>query len=112
MKMKRSIHMSNNQVLRMDIIRLHYNTPVAGRPGSEKTIEVVQRSYTWPGMNTLIKEYVTYCERCAQMKPSNLALGELYPLGLLDRPWKEVTADFTTDLPLSNKFDSILLVID
>ena len=96
----------------MDIIRLHYNTPVAGRPGLEKTIEVVQRSYTWPGMNTLIKEYVTYCERCAQMKPFNLALGELYPLGLLDRPWKEVTADFTTDLPLSNKFDSILLVID
>ena len=47
------------------------------------------------------------------MKPSNLAPpGKLHALELPDIPWMEVTADFTTDLPLSNGFDSILVVVD
>ena len=27
-------------------------------------------------------------------------------------PWVDITVDFTTDLPLSNGYDSILVVID
>ena len=47
------------------------------------------------------------------MKPSNLAPpGKLHPLELPDTPWMQVTVDFTTDLPLSNGFDSILVVVD
>jgi hypothetical protein len=47
------------------------------------------------------------------MKPSNLTPpGKLHPLELPNIPWMEVTADFTTDLPLSNGFDSILVVVD
>jgi hypothetical protein len=47
------------------------------------------------------------------MKPSNHTQpGKLGPLELPDLPWTEVTADFTTDSPLSNGFDSILAVID
>jgi hypothetical protein len=47
------------------------------------------------------------------MKPSNLAPPrKLRPLELPNIPWAEVTADFTTDLPLSNGFDSILVVVD
>ena len=47
------------------------------------------------------------------MKSSNLAPpGKCHLLDLLDKPWKEVTTDFTTDLPLSNGLDSILVIID
>ena len=47
------------------------------------------------------------------MKPSNLAPpGKLHRLELPDIPWTEVTADFSTDLPPSNEFDSILVVVD
>ena len=47
------------------------------------------------------------------MKPSNLTPpGKLHPLELPDISWIDITADFTTDLPLSNGFDSILLVVD
>jgi hypothetical protein len=52
-------------------------------------------------MSTFVKEYTNRCERCARIKPSNLAPpGKLRPLELPDIPWTEVTADFTTDLPL------------
>ena len=47
------------------------------------------------------------------MKPSNLAPpGKLYPLELPNTSWTEVTAEVNTDLPLSNGFDSILVVVD
>jgi hypothetical protein len=98
----------------LDILKLHHGTPIAGHPRREKTLELVQRSYTWPGMSTFVKEYTNRCERCAQMKPSNLAPpGKLHPLELPDITWTEVTAGFfTTDLPLSNGFGSILVVVD
>jgi hypothetical protein len=100
------IYVPEDQALRLDILKLHHDTPIAGHPGREKTLELVQRSYTWPGMSTFIEEYTNRCERCARMKSSNLAPpGKLRPLELPDIPWAEVTADFTTDLPLSNRFD-------
>jgi hypothetical protein len=107
------IYVPEDQALRLDILKLHHDTPIAGHSGREKTLELVQRSYTWPGMSTSVKEYTNRCERCARMKPSNLAPpGKLRPLELPDIPWAEVTADFTTNLPLSNGFDSILVVVD
>jgi transposase InsO family protein len=107
------IYVPEDQALRLDILKLHHDTPIAGHPGREKTLELVQRSYTWPGMSTFVKEYTNRCERCARMKPSNLAPpGKLRPLELPNIPWAEVTVDFTTDLPLSNGFDSILVVVD
>ena len=106
------MYVPDDQALRLDIVKLHHDTPIAGHLGREKTLELVQRSYTWYGMSTFIREYTNQCERCAQMKPSNLALpGKLHPLELPDIPWTEVTEDFITDLPLSNGFDSILVVV-
>ena len=107
------IYISDDQALCLDIVKLHHDTPISGHPGREKTLELVQRSYTWHRMSTFGKEYTNWCERCAWMKPSNLAPpGKLKPLELPNTPWMEVTADFTTDLPLSNGFDSILVVVD
>ena len=106
------MYVPDDQALCLDIIKLHHDTPIAGHPDREKTLELVQRSYIWSGMSTFIKEYTNQCERCAQMKLSNLAPpGKLHPLELPDTPWTEVTADFTTDLPLSNGFDLILVVV-
>jgi hypothetical protein len=107
------IYVTEDQALRLDILKLHHDTPITGHLGREKTLELVQRSYTWPGMSAFVKEYTNRCERCTRIKPSNLTPpGKLRPLELPDIPWTEVTADFTTDLPLSNRFDSILVVVD
>ena len=89
------IYVPKNRDLRMEIICLHHNTPIPGHPGMEKTLELMQRSYTWPGMPTLIKDYVSRCDRCARFKGSNQArleswnrstlhqvLGKKYPLTL------------------------------
>ena len=54
---KGKIHVLDDQALCLDIVKLHHDTPVAGHPDRAKTLELVQRSYTWPGMSTFIKEY-------------------------------------------------------
>ena len=53
-----------------DIIQLHHDHPTAGHPGRFKTLELLQRSYWWPSMSTYIRNYVTGCATCQQMKPN------------------------------------------
>ena len=97
----------------MEIVRLHHDTLIPGHPGTEKTLELMQHSYTWPGMPALVKDYVSRCDHCAQFKGSNQApLGKLKPLDTPPGPWKEIFADFITDLPESEGFNSILVVVD
>ena len=44
------IYVPDNQALHLDIVKLHHNTPITGHLGREKTLELIQRSYTWPGI--------------------------------------------------------------
>ena len=62
---KGRIYVADDQALHLDIVKLHHDTQITGHPGREKTLELIQRSYTWPGMSTFIKEYTNQCERCA-----------------------------------------------
>ena len=107
------MYVPEDQDLRMEIVRLHHDTPIPGHPGTEKTLELMQCSYTWPGMPTLVKDYISRCDRCARFKETNQAPpGKLKPLDTPPGPWKEISADFITDLPKSEGFDSILVVVD
>ena len=57
--------------------------------------------------------YVARCDRCAHFKGSNTKpASSAIPLQPSKMPWVDVSADFITDLPLSNGFDSILTIID
>ena len=97
----------------MEIVWLHHDTPLAGLPGQEKTLEFLERSYFWPGMTTYVKNYVSQCDWCAHFKGSNTAPpGKLQPLDIPNMPWVDISIDFITDLTLSNQYDSILVVVD
>ena len=64
-------------------------------------------------MPTLVKDYVSRCDRCTCFKWSNQAPpGKLKLLDTPPGPWKEISANFITDLPESEGFDSILVVVD
>ena len=97
----------------MEIVHLHHDTPIPGHPGMEKPLELMQCSYTWPGMPTLVKNYVSRYNRCTGFKGSNQAPpGKLKLLDTPPGPWKEISADLITDLSESEGFDSILVVVD
>ena len=97
----------------MEIVHLHHDMPLAGHPGQEKTLKLLERLYFWPGMSMYVKNYISWCDRCAHFKGSNVALpGKLQPLDIPNMPWVDVSADFITDLSLSNGYDLILVIVD
>ncbi|XP_011270565.1 hypothetical protein CAOG_08903 [Capsaspora owczarzaki ATCC 30864] len=85
----------------------------AGHFGIRKTIELVQRDYYWPKMHDTIQHYVESCETCIRSKTSShKPYGLLKPLPIAEHPWKSISMDFITQLPPSNSFDAICVVVD
>ena len=109
----KQIYISDKEDLQLQVVKLHHDTLIAGHPGFEKTIELLQRTYFWPGMTSFVKDYINRYDRCARFKGMNQA--PFVTLNLLEvphMPWVDVTADFMTDLPISNGYNSILVIVD
>ena len=107
------MYVPDDDSLHMKVISAHHNSPVSGHLGYQKTQELIQRQYYWPGMVKDIKTYVSHCDQCAHFKGSNTKpAGATIPLQPSTMPLVDVSVDFITDLPLSNGYDSILTVVD
>ena len=44
------IYVPDDQALHLDIVKLPHDTPIAGHPSREKTLELIQRSYSTLGL--------------------------------------------------------------
>ena len=107
------MYVPDDNSLCMHIISSHHDSPVAGHPGYQKTQELIERQYYWPGLASDIRSYVARCDCCACFKGSNTKpTSSAVPLQPSTMPWVDISMDFITDLPLSNGFDSILTVVD
>ena len=62
------VYVLKDERLRVEIIRLHHDTPIAGHGGQWKMVELVTRNYWWPGITKEIKRYVEGCDQCQRMK--------------------------------------------
>ena len=101
------------QSMRMSVLKDHHDAPLAGHCGVARTIELLSRNYWFPGMQSFVKNYVNSCFLCQQAKPPrHLRHGELAPLPVPTSPWKGLSCDLITDLPISNGYDSILVFVD
>lgn len=107
------IYMPDDSDLRREIIRLHHDPEMFSHPGEIKTMELIQRTFWWPRMSKIIKEYISGCTTCQSTKnithPRAVPAqpGEIPP-----HPWHTITTDFIMDLPLSNGYNSINVVVD
>jgi hypothetical protein len=107
------IWIPNNEDLRTGIIQKCHDQPSAGHGGTTKTTEMVSRRYYWPKIRETIKRYVKNCDTCQRKKVvRHVPYGLLQPNEAPDRPWKSIAMDFITDLPKSEGYDTILVVID
>ena len=94
-------------------LKLLHDHKLAGHFGTQKTLELVARSFWWPGWRQDCKKYVLSCISCQRSKVANTkSWGLLRPLPIPERPWAEVSMDFIVDLPPSEGFTSILVVVD
>jgi len=49
------VYVLKDEKLRVEIIQLHHDTPVAGHRGQWKMVELVTRNYWWPGVVKEVK---------------------------------------------------------
>ena len=74
------VYVPKDEKLRIEIIRLHHDTLIAGHRGQWKTVELVTRNYWWPGITKEVKRYVKGCDQCQKMKNrAEMPAGKLKP---------------------------------
>ncbi|KAJ0949182.1 putative nucleotidyltransferase, Ribonuclease H [Helianthus annuus] len=83
-------------------------------PGSDKMYHDLKTTYWWPGMKAHIATYVSKCLTCARVKTEYQK-----PAGLLQQPeipkwkWEQISMDFVTGLPRSQRGnDAIWVIVD
>ena len=54
--------------LRLRILLNNHDHPITGHYGQNKTLDLVQRNYTWPGIWSFVKDYCKSCTNCARSK--------------------------------------------
>jgi len=75
--------------------------------------ELVTRNFWWPGVTKEVKQYMEGCDACQQNKNrTQLLAGKLMPNSIPEKAWSYISADFITKLPLAQRYDAILVVVD
>lgn len=98
------------------IYRTHASTPT-GHPGRTKTLDLMNRRYWWPGLSIAVREFCKACPPYARTKPSrSKPVGFLKPLPLPLSPWRDISVDYITPLPPSNRrgrsYRHVAVVVD
>ena len=107
------IWIANDEELRTSLIRKNHDHLLAGHGVTAKTTERVSRREYWPGLREMIKQYVKNGDICQRSKVVGHApYGILQSNEIPDQPGKLIAMDFITDLPTSDGYDTVRVVID
>jgi len=111
--MEERVYVPNNKELREEILREHHDPADIGHLGQHRMMELLKRTYWWPGMKEDVKKYVQECFKYQQNKVQHQKkAGELHPLKIPQGPWQEISIDIIGPLPKSNGMDAIVVIID
>jgi len=76
-------------------------------------MELLKRTYWWPGLKEDVKKYVQGCFKCQQNKIQHQKkAGELHPLEIPQGLWQEISINIIRPLPKSNRIDVIVVIVD
>jgi len=91
---------------------VHNNITGMAHSGYEKTYKRISQGFYWPKMLKDIKKFVYSCIICKQIKhPRHAPYGMLQPIPIPDKPFEVVTMDLITNLPESQKFNAIFVIV-
>ncbi|KAJ0505917.1 putative nucleotidyltransferase, Ribonuclease H [Helianthus annuus] len=86
---------------------------MAGHFGIEKTVEILHSYAYWPRLKRDVEHIIKRCLVCQQAKSHVLPHGLRLPLPVPQAPWGDISLDFITGLPRTQrKSDSIMVVVD
>jgi len=107
------VYIPKNEELRIEIIWLHHDAPIAEHRGRWKMTELVTRNYWWPEVTKYVGKYVEGCDIYQKIKNRIEALaGKLIMNEVPEKTWMHLTVNFITKLLLVAEKDAILVVCD
>ena len=106
------IMVPDNEQLKRNLVSNFHDSPMAGHPGQNRTLELTSRRYYWPGMKSWIQKFVETCEVCQRVRSAPAQEIPIMPLEVPNRPFHTISYDMIVKLPPSKGFDSILVVVD
>ena len=100
--------------LRQLLMREAHDSALGAHFGMDKTLHRMRQIFTWPGMQSDVRDYVRSCDLCQCNKPMvGRMRGLLQPLPVPSGRWEEVSSDFITGLPMTKDgLDAILVIVD
>ncbi|QRW18196.1 Retrotransposable element Tf2 protein [Rhizoctonia solani] len=102
----------DSEILKEQLLKEFHDSPLAGHPGQQRTLELLSRNYWWPGMKSSAKEWVECCPTCQANRQAHTPVIALKPLEVPPYPFHTISYNFITGFPKSNGHDAILVVID
>jgi len=109
------VYLEDNPKTRCKVLQEIHDSPIGGHPGISNTWDLVKRNYEGPRLCKFVEAYVKGCATCQETKViTHMKCAPLYHLNTFAEqgPFQYVSMDLITDLPPSNKYDSILTIID
>ena len=98
--------------LRTCVLQFKHDHAVSGHPGQSKTLVLVHRDFVWPQLCSDVIKFVS-CTSCSHSKAlHHKPYGMLQQLPIPPCPWESISMDFIKQLPPSNLFTAILIVVD
>ena len=98
---------------RLEVLRQHHDSQMAGYWGRHQTQELVSLNFIWDKWLEDVARYVAGCVKCQKSKADRHSRQtKLVPMPLGERPFEEMAIDFVGDLPESEGFNTILVVTD
>ena len=114
------VFVPQQEAIRVRLLELFHDCPSGGHWGRDKTLELIQRHFTWNEITDDVRAYVATCPICqGKAIHRHKPYGQLEPLPIpkdtWNSPFKEISLDWVTGLPPSLKngqeYNSILTVV-
>ena len=114
LKQKGKIYVPCARELRIKVLQENHDSPCAGHPGQDKTVQLVRRTFWWPHLHRDVHKYVQQCFQCQVVKAERVKTPRLlHPLQTPEFNWQSISMDFITGLPRTpRQKDTILVVVD
>ena len=106
--------MPDDEELKKKLLFEAHNTIFTMHLGGNKMYQDLKQQYWWKGMKIDVKEYVSKCLTCQQVKVEHqVPTGLLNPLPIPHWKWDNITMDFVSGFPLmQQKHDSVCVIVD
>lgn len=101
-----------SEPLRTSLMQEAHDSPLTGHPGKNLLKGILSRKFFWPGLSSDVARFVQNCHSCGRNTVwRSRKQGLLQPLPIPDRVWSEISMDYITELPITERGNRHVLVI-